>query len=236
MTSIKEMDAQTFIEKNERLVHKVCQRYIPVIENIKHITGADYDDLYQLGMIGMLKAKERFNPDMGLKFSTYAVPMIIGEIRRFLRDGGMVKTSRWIKESYNKLRLLELEDADACTVAAALNLTIEQAKTVMNYTPHHKSFSQTVYKEDSGDDITLEETLYEDSFEEQSLNNQIVADFMATLTERERAIWQLYHGEGQKQSSVAKRFGISQVQVSRILSKIEKKAERFGRVKGYTKK
>lgn len=234
MNAVKDIDMDTFVRENERLVHSVCQRYVPLLESIRHITGAEYDDLFQVGMIGLMKAKKRFNPELGLRISTYAVPMIIGEIRRFLRDNSLVKTSRWIKEYHSKIKKLGLEDIDAETIAKELNISADKAVQVLNYSPTYRSISETVYKDEgSREDITLEETLSEDSFEDSTVNNYVLEEFMATLSERERTIWRLYHKENFNQAQIGKMFGISQVQVSRILSTIEKKAEYFGKKKRY---
>jgi RNA polymerase sporulation-specific sigma factor len=231
-----EMTAAEFIEKNHRLVHRVCQKYVPLMDSIKHTTGADYEDLYQIGLMGLLKARERFNPDYGLKLSTYAVPMVIGEIRRFLRDNDFVKTSRWIKDAHNRMKRLELEGESVEVIAAALELDIEKTKIVIDYKPNHRSMSETVYHDDgSNQDVTLEETLYVRGFEDETVNNSIVQEFVATLDDREREVWFLYHTTGLKQKPLSAKFGISQVQVSRILSKIEAKATKFGRTKGYAK-
>lgn len=234
MNAVKDIDMDAFVRENERLVHSVCQRYVPLLESIRHTTGAEYEDLFQIGMIGLIKAKKRFNPELGLKMSTYAVPMIIGEIRRFLRDNNLVKTSRWIKDYHHKIKKLGLDDTDAETIAKELNIPIEKAMYVLNYSPTHRSMSETVFKdEESREDITLEDTLSDDSFEGYIINNYVLEEFMATLSERERTIWRLYHKENFNQAQIGKMFGISQVQVCRILSTIEKKAEYFGKKKRY---
>jgi RNA polymerase sporulation-specific sigma factor len=131
---------------------------------------------------------------------------------------------------------LGLDDADAETIAKELNIPIEKAMYVLNYSPTYRSMSETVFKDEgSREDITLEDTLSDDSFEDSVVDNYVLEEFMSTLSERERAIWTLYHKENYNQVDVGKMFGISQVQVSRILSKIEKKAEAFGKKKGYSK-
>lgn len=237
-SNVKDLTDSEFVTAHKNLVHSVCQRYVPMLEGIKHSSGADYDDLFQVGMIGLLKARDRFNAEFGLKFSTYAVPMIIGEIRRFLRDNNMVKTPRWIKELYPRMRKLELDGEEIPVVAAALDITEEQAKTLLAYQPQFRSLSEVLFNDPTGNtEITLMDTLPSDeSIEDDVVNNSIVNDFLATLSERERLIWFDYHRVGQKQAVLSKRYGISQVQISRILSTIVAKAQRFGRIHGYAKK
>jgi RNA polymerase sporulation-specific sigma factor len=238
VVNVRDLTDNEFVRAHKNLVHSVCQRYVPMLEGIKHSSGADYDDLFQVGMMGLLKARDRFNMDYGLKFSTYAVPMIIGEIRRFLRDNNMVKTPRWIKELYNRMRKLELEGEEIPVIAAALEITEEQVKTLLSYQPQFRSLSDVVFNDAAGSmEVTLLDTLQDDStMEEDVVNHSIVKDFLATLSERERLIWFEYHHSGDRQSTLSKRHGVSQVQISRILSKIEEKAHRFGVVKGYAKK
>jgi RNA polymerase sporulation-specific sigma factor len=99
MNAVKDIDMDTFVRENERLVHSVCQRYVPLLESIRHTTGAEYEDLFQVGMIGLMKAKKRFNPELGLRMSTYAVTMIIVTITLSRPHAGLktiiIKSRSW---------------------------------------------------------------------------------------------------------------------------------------------
>ncbi|WP_434750834.1 sigma-70 family RNA polymerase sigma factor [Paenibacillus amylolyticus] len=237
-TNVRGMTDNEFVTAHQNLVHSVCQRYVTLLEGIKHSSGADYEDLLQVGLMGLLKSRDRFNTELGFHFSTYAVPMIIGEIRIFLRDNNKVKTSRWIKEQYPRFCKLELYDEDASTVAAALDIFEKQAKILLEYKPQLRSLSEVLFNDSSGNvEVTLLDALKSDyDLEQDVVNHLIVKDFLDILTERERKIWFEYHHSGNKQSTLSIRYGVSQVQISRILEKIEKKAVRFGRMKGYATK
>ncbi|ALA07209.1 putative sporulation sigma factor [Brevibacillus phage SecTim467] len=231
-----DMTVSEFIAKNEGLVHKACRRYVPLMRAIEHTTGANYDDLYQIGMIGLLKAKERFSPDYGVKLSTYAFHMIVGEIKCFLRDNDMVKTPRMVKELHSKIKQLDLEDPSPESVAALFDISLKNAKLVLNYNPTFRSMSEAMFcYERYSEAVTLEETIYDEPFEGDSVNRLVLREFLATLTDTEKRVWFRYHRDGIKQTTLSKYFGVSQAQISRILTKIEKKAERFGRIKGFSR-
>lgn len=232
-----DMTCDDFIAANDRLIHKVCSRYTPIMESIKHTTGADYDDLFQLGSIGLMKTRLRFNPDFGLKLSTYAIPMIVGEIQRFLRDNGMVKTPRDIRNLHFKMRKLELEGEDVSVVAAALGVTESKALLVVNYSPHYSSLNEVIYQNEGDAEVTIGDTLKDDfSVENTVINSSIVKEFLGTLTDKERNIWEDCKVHGVRQPEAARRHGCSQPQISRILTSVEAKAAKFGRAKGYARK
>ncbi|MGQ8871888.1 sigma-70 family RNA polymerase sigma factor [Paenibacillus sp. TSA_86.1] len=234
-TNVRDMTDNEFVTTHQNLVHSACQRYVALLDVIKHSSGADYEDLLQVGMLGLLKSRDRFSTELGFHFSTYAVPMIIGEIRQFLRDNNRVKTSRWIKEQYPRFRKMGLYEEDASTVAAALDIFEKQAKILLEYKPQFRSLSEVLFNDASGNvEVTLLDVLKSDyNLEQDVVNHTIVKDFLDILSERERNIWFEYHQSGNKQSTLSKRYGVSQVQISRILEKIETKAVRFGRMKGY---
>lgn len=204
------------VEKNVRLVWSVVQRFLN--------RGYDPEDLFQIGSIGLIKAIDKFDLSYEVRFSTYAVPMIIGEIQRFIRDDGTIKVSRTIKELGNKIRMTKEELTKVLNrsptvqeVAEALNISPEdvaQAQEAIKY-PH--SIHETVY-ENGGEPITLLDQIADDDkhwFDKLSLE-----DAIRSLTERERLIVYLRYYKDKTQSEVAKRLGISQVQVSRLEKKI----------------
>ncbi|GGF08865.1 RNA polymerase sigma factor [Halobacillus andaensis] len=204
------------VEKNTRLVWSVVQRYLR--------RGYDPDDLYQIGCIGLLKSVDKFDLSFDVKFSTYAVPMIIGEIQRFIRDDGSVKVSRSLKETYHKIRVkkeeLLKEHGRSPTInelAEALELTTEEVIQAEDAGRSPQSIYETVY-ESEGDPITLVDQIAEEDsrwFEHLTLH-----EVMNTLDKRERLIIYLRYFKDQTQSEVAERIGISQVQVSRLEKKI----------------
>lgn len=204
------------VEQNIRLVWSVVQRFIN--------RGYDPDDLFQIGSIGLIKSIDKFDLSYDVRFSTYAVPMIIGEIQRFIRDDGSVKVSRTLKETGNKIRrakdLLTKQLGRSPTVnelANELEIPVEEIIHAEDAARTPQSIHETVFEND-GDPITLlDQISIEDSkwFEKLSLEEAI-----QHLDERERLIVYLRYYKDQTQTEVAERLGISQVQVSRIEKKL----------------
>ncbi|MCP3025795.1 RNA polymerase sporulation sigma factor SigF [Halobacillus sp. A5] len=204
------------VEKNTRLVWSVVQRYLR--------RGYDPDDLYQIGCIGLLKSVDKFDLSFEVKFSTYAVPMIIGEIQRFIRDDGSVKVSRSLKEMYHKIRVkkeeLLKEHGRSPTInelADALELSPEEVIQAEDAGRSPQSIYETVY-ESEGDPITLVDQIAEE--DSRWFDHLTLHEVMNTLDKRERLIIYLRYFKDQTQSEVAERIGISQVQVSRLEKKI----------------
>ncbi|SDW55819.1 RNA polymerase, sigma subunit, RpoX/SigF [Marininema mesophilum] len=205
------------VSHNIRLVWSVVQRFLN--------RGYEAEDLFQIGCIGLLKAVDKFDLSYDVKFSTYAVPMIIGEIQRFLRDDGMVKVSRSLKELSNRVRKAK----DDLTKRLGRSPTVHELAETMGVTAEEIVFAQeanraptsiheTVYEND-GDPITLMDQIADESqtawFDKLALKEAI-----NRLNERERLIVYLRFFKDQTQSEVAERLGISQVQVSRLEKKI----------------
>lgn len=202
---------------NVRLVWSVVQRFLN--------RGYEAEDLFQIGCIGLLKSVDKFNLSYDVKFSTYAVPMIIGEIQRFLRDDGTLKVSRSLKELANKVRKMKDELSKTLgrlptikEVADELGITAEEVVFAQEANKPLSSIHETVFEND-GDPITLMDQIADESqekwFEKLALNEAI-----GGLSERERLIVYLRYYRDQTQSEVAERLGISQVQVSRLEKKI----------------
>ena len=205
------------VQKNMRLVWSVVQRFLN--------RGYEPDDLFQIGSIGLLKSVDKFDLSYDVKFSTYAVPMIIGEIQRFIRDDGTVKVSRSLKEMANKIRKAKDELSKnfgriptVNELAEYLQLTPEDIILAQEASRIPSSIHETVYKND-GDPITLLDQI--DNGEEGRWFDKIaLKEAIRELDEREKLIVYLRYYKDQTQSEVASRLGISQVQVSRLEKKI----------------
>ncbi|HET7522431.1 MAG TPA: RNA polymerase sporulation sigma factor SigF [Bacillales bacterium] len=204
-------------EKNMRLVWSIVQRFLN--------RGYEADDLFQIGCIGLLKSVDKFDLSYDVKFSTYAVPMIIGEIQRFIRDDGTVKVSRSLKETGNKIRRKKDElsktlgrDPTVTEIAEALDLLPEDVVMAQEAVRSPSSIHETVYEND-GDPITLLDQMADDS-QGKWFDKIALKEAVRHLNERERLIVYLRYYKDQTQSEVAERLGISQVQVSRLEKKI----------------
>jgi RNA polymerase sporulation-specific sigma factor len=204
------------VEKNIRLVWSVVQRFIN--------RGYDPDDLFQIGSIGLIKSIDKFDLSYDVRFSTYAVPMIIGEIQRFIRDDGSVKVSRSLKEIGNKIR----KKTDELTkqlgrsptvneIAEALEITPEEVVHAQEASKSPHSIHETVFEND-GDPITLLDQIADD--DSKWFDTLTLQEAIRGLNERERLIVYLRYYKDQTQTEVADRLGISQVQVSRLEKKI----------------
>jgi RNA polymerase sporulation-specific sigma factor len=205
------------IQKNMRLVWSVVQRFLN--------RGYEPDDLFQIGCIGLLKSVDKFDLTFDVKFSTYAVPMIIGEIQRFIRDDGTVKVSRSLKEMGNKIRKARDELSKNLgrvptinEIAEKLEITPEEVVLAQEASRAPSSIHETVYEND-GDPITLLDQIADDT-ETGWFDKIVLQEAIRDLDERERLIVFLRYYKDQTQSEVASRLGISQVQVSRLEKKI----------------
>jgi RNA polymerase sporulation-specific sigma factor len=208
---------ETIVGCNLRLVWSVVQRFLN--------RGYEAEDLFQIGCIGLLKSVDKFDLSYEVKFSTYAVPMIIGEIQRFLRDDGTLKVSRSLKETANKVRKAKDELAKRngklptiSEVAEELGITPEDVVFAQEASKPLSSIHETVFEND-GDPITLMDQIADES-QERWFDKLALSEAIHTLNERERLIVYLRYYRDQTQSEVASRLGISQVQVSRLEKKI----------------
>lgn len=209
----------TLVNCNIRLVWSVVQRFLN--------RGYEPEDLFQIGCIGLLKSVDKFDLSYDVKFSTYAVPMIIGEIQRFLRDDGTLKVSRSLKEQANKVRKTKDELSKMLgrlptikEIADELEITPEDVVLAQEANKPPASIHETVFEND-GDPITLMDQISDDS-DERWFDKLALNEAINTLSERERLIVYLRYFRDQTQSEVASRLGISQVQVSRLEKKILK--------------
>ena len=206
---------QKLIDGNLRLVLSIIQRFTNRRENL--------DDLFQVGCIGLIKAVDNFNTDLDVKFSTYAVPMIIGEIRRYLRDNNTIRVSRSVRDlAYRALQMREQLSKTASaepTVAQIAQALEEKEETVQNAIEaivEPVSLYEPVYN-DGGDSIYVIDQISDvSSSDEAWLENIALKEAMKKLTEREKKIIQMRFYKGKTQMEIAEEIGISQAQVSRL--------------------
>lgn len=189
--------------------------------------GHDLEDLFQVGCIGMIKAIDKFDFSFDVKFSTYAVPMISGEIKRFLRDDGMIKVSRSIKENGWKIQKARESlaneygrDATVEEIAAATELAIEDIVIALEANTEVDSIYKSIYQSD-GNEIYLVDKLPETKDDnEVMLNNMLLKQLLNQLDDNQKQLISLRYFQDKTQMEVAKILGISQVQVSRMEKKI----------------
>jgi RNA polymerase sporulation-specific sigma factor len=206
---------QELIYGNLRLVLSIVQRFTNRKENL--------DDLFQVGCIGLVKAVDHFNTDLDVKFSTYAVPMIIGEIRRYLRDNNSIRISRSVRDlAYRSLQAREElirekeSDPSAEEIAERLGEKKEAVVRAMEAIVEPISLYEPVYSE-NGDSIYVMDQLSDsNSSDEIWLENIVLREAMRTLNERERTIIHLRYYKNKTQMEIAQEIGISQAQVSRL--------------------
>lgn len=199
------------IEENSGLIWSVARRY--------YGRGTDPEDLYQLGCVGFLKAVEGFDESFGTQFSTYAVPKISGEIRRFLRDDGAVKVSRGLKEQANQLRAVRV----SLEQRLGREPTISELSQETGFSPEDIAFAETaagptesLQRETNDDGFTLELVLGDYQAEEKMLERVALRAAIERLPERERQVIALRYFHGMTQQNCARVMHVSQVQISRL--------------------
>lgn len=235
---------ETLVENNLGLVHHIVKRFIG--------RGHEPEDLFQIGSIGLMKAIDKFNLEFDVRFSTYAVPMIAGEIKRFLRDDGMVKVSRSLKENGWKIKqakerlMYQLGREPALDeIAKETSLSREEIVVAMEANIEVESIYKSVYQSD-GSEIFLVDQIVgghggvgqasteipdssqgrnycgacEDYEKERVLNHMLLEQLMNELSEEEKELIRMRYFQEKTQMEVAKRLGISQVQVSRMEKRI----------------
>ena len=202
------------IKCNLRLVLSAVQKFSS--------RGENPDDLFQVGCIGLIKAIDRFNLDIDVKFSTYAVPMILGELRRFLRDNGQLRVSRSIRDTaYHAMRVKEKlqmklqREPKIEEIAAEMKLPKEEIVIALESIVDPLSLSEPVFS-DGGDTIYVEDQIGDKNDDKSWLEGIMLRDAMQKLGKREKQILYLRFLKGKTQVEVAKQIGISQAQVSRL--------------------
>ncbi|MBR2315366.1 MAG: RNA polymerase sporulation sigma factor SigG [Clostridia bacterium] len=215
------------INGNLKLVLSVIQRFSNKNENP--------DDLFQVGCIGLIKAIDNFDLSQNVRFSTYAVPMIIGEIRRYLRDNNPVRVSRSIRDTaYHAMQIKEeltnstQKEPTVEEIAERMNISRESVVLALEAIVEPVSLYEPVYS-DGGDTIYVMDQIGDNNTDENWINEILIKQAIEELSEREKFILNLRFMQGKTQTEVAKEVGISQAQVSRLekcaISKI--KGEQF---------
>ncbi|MBQ8327173.1 MAG: SigF/SigG family RNA polymerase sporulation sigma factor [Lachnospiraceae bacterium] len=210
---------EILIENNLGLVHHIVRRFMG--------RGYDAEDLFQIGSIGLMKAIDKFDTTFDVKFSTYAVPMIQGEIKRFLRDDGMVKVSRTLKENGWKIsqanHAMDQElgrEPSLMELSQRTGLSMEEIVTALEANAEIESIYKSVYQSD-GNEIYLVDRIPEHKNEhEELMNKMLIEQLLNELGQNERMLIELRYFENKTQVETAGALGISQVQVSRLEKKI----------------
>lgn len=209
---------EVLVEKNLGLVHHIVKRFLG--------RGCEMEDLLQIGTIGLMKAIDKFDCSYEVKFSTYAVPMISGEIKRFLRDDGMIKVSRSIKENGYKIRQaserLQQINGREPTLSELMEETgflSEDIMMALEAGAEVESINKAVYQAD-GNEIYLVDKLSDPDKSEHVINRMLLNQLLSELEDNERELIHLRYFQDKTQTEVAGKLGISQVQVSRMEKRI----------------
>jgi len=209
----------TIIQENMGLVYSIVKRF----QN----RGVEIEDLFQIGCIGLMKAVDKFDNSYDVKFSTYAVPMITGEIKRFLRDDGMIKVSRSMKEmaskAYHAREQLEKSlgrEPALSEVAGVLETSEEELVAAMEAGAEIESLYQTIYKGDGNDICLMDKIEEKEDKQEMLLNRMLLEEVLGDLEGKERELIYKRYFQEKTQNAIAKEMGMTQVQVSRMEKKI----------------
>ena len=211
---------EVLIEHNLGLVRHIVKRFLG--------RGYEAEDLFQIGVIGLIKAIDKFDTEYDVKFSTYAVPLITGEIKRFIRDDGMIKVSRNLKENGIKIKMAREKlagkygrEPSIDEVAKEAFLTVEEVVLAMEANVQVESIYKSVYQSD-GNELFMVDQLADESgnAHEEVLNHLLVNQLLNGLGKEEQKLIILRYYQDKTQMEVAKVLGISQVQVSRLEKKI----------------
>lgn len=211
----------TVFEENTGLIYSVAKRFVG--------RGVEMEDLIQIGSIGLLKAVDHFNASFEVKFSTYAVPMIAGEIKRYLRDDGILKVSRSLKENcvgiYSAREKLEKElgrEPVMEEIAQSAQLSVDEVVMSLESGAEVESLHKIIYQGD-GNDISLMDRLQEkENGQDAALNRIFLDEILKKLDARERQLIYMRYFKDMTQTEIAVEMGISQVQVSRMEKRILK--------------
>lgn len=212
---------EELVRCNMALVRSIVKKYVN--------RGVEYDDLYQIGSMGLVKAVKNFDPAYNVRFSTYAVPMIAGEIKRYLRDDGMIKVSRSLKELAGKAAAAQVvlssrlgRDPGIQELAEYMGENPEEISMAMDASRPHISIYEPVYG-DEGDALVMDKLTGSSDGDDDALDRIMLQQLMSILEPREQKIIMLRYFRDKTQSEIAASMGISQVQVSRLESRIMKK-------------
>lgn len=209
----------TLFEENVGLVYSVAKRFLG--------RGVEMEDLFQIGSIGLLKAVDKFDLSYDVRFSTYAVPMIVGEIKRFLRDDGILKVSRSLKESHYRVyqvrEVLERKfgrEPTLLELSQEMGVPVEELVLILESKMEVESLQKTIYQGE-GTEISLLEKLPEkENQQDRILDRIFLEEILDTLDAKQRQLIYMRYYKDMTQTEIARELGISQVQVSRMEKKI----------------
>lgn len=212
-------------EENTGLIYSVVKRFAG--------RGVEAEDLFQIGSIGLLKAVDKFDTSFEVKFSTYAVPMIIGEIRRYLRDTGIIKVSRSLKESqYRVFKIREdLEkklgrEPSVTELAEAAEISLEELNIVLEAGAEVESLHKTIYQGEGTELSLLDKIPEKENRQEKLLDKVLLEELLGRLKAEERKLIYMRYFQEMTQTEIARQLHISQVQVSRMEKRILKKLKK----------
>ena len=205
---------ERFIKLNMRLVLSIVQRF--------NIPKNNVDDVFQVGMIGLIKSIDNFNTGLGVKFSTYAVPMIIGEIRRYLRDGSSLKVTRSLRDiaylalkAKEKLNSSQIYEPSIEQISNEIKLPIKDVACALEAIAEPISIYDTIYHDDDDNALVLDQ-IKDKSSEDSLVEKELLKDAIKIIGTREREILYLRYYLGKTQMEISSEIGISQAQVSRL--------------------
>ncbi len=209
---------EKIVSDNEGLVWSIARRFMG--------RGYDLEEIFQIGCIGLLKAIDRFDANFQVQFSTYAVPLISGEIKRFLRDNGMIKVSRILKQNGYKISKAREElgtrfcrEATIEEIAQMTGLTLEEIVMATEANREIESIYQTAYSSEGSEMYLVDKYVDEEKNgveSEEVINRMLVEQALESLEDREKKLIEMRYFQDKTQTQVAKEMGISQVQVSRM--------------------
>ncbi len=203
------------LQNNLPLIKSIVKRYLN-----KQI---EYDDLMQLGTLGFVKALSNFKPEFGVRFSTYAVPMIAGEIKRFIRDNGAIKVSRSVKAKNQKInkfieeyRQNKQKEPSISEIAQYMEIDEQDVVFIMD----SSKYPVSIYAETDEDGLTLADKLCSKENNDDYIEKLVLREIIDKLDERDKKIIILRYYRDKTQSEIAKELGVSQVQISRLEAKL----------------
>ena len=212
----------SLVKNNMGLVYNIAKRFIG--------RGFEIEDLNQIGAMGLVKSIKKFETNYNVQLSTYAVPFIIGEIKRYIRDDGKIKVSRSIKELATKINQIQREyfikygeELKIEKIAEILNVSKEEIALAIDANASNivTSINAPIYNEKSGKEVSIGDLIPDDTNEELNIADRLtIKKLIEELDEQERNIVIMRYYKGKTQTEVAKKLGISQVQVSRIEKRI----------------
>jgi len=211
--------AEQLIKENSGLIWSVVKKFAK--------RGYEPDDLYQIGAIGLLKCIRKFDTSYDVKFSTYAIPMIIGEIKRFLRDDGLIKISRPLKELATKARYVQEQltaklgrQPTISELAAEVGAEVEDLVVAMEAGLDVESLHATIYQGDGSPIYLIDKVAQNSDKNDKDITIMALKELIGRLKPKERQVVVLRYFQDKTQMEVAKAIGVSQVQVSRIEKKV----------------